>query len=168
MTTANIALKSCIDDSFIEILDAIEINDDEDIDISNRSVQIEKLAAFSRYNVLRVSPGLCMQDVPLNDIERVFDVLDEVVGAFTDQSKCERVRDINCEDAHIVMVSWLSELISYFGKPVLLDAEVILLTLSDFGKLSMEFQYKYFECTLSKVRKWFKILRKKLKPFCAP
>jgi hypothetical protein len=164
MTVDNNILNNRIVQSFNEAIEIKEVEKVKEVNVS----QIAKLAALSRYNVLKVSPGLSLQGVPLDNIEKILDILDEVVGAFTDQSKCERVREINREDAHDVMVSWLTELISYFGTPVLLDAEVILLTLSDFSALSMEFQYKYFENTLAKVRKWFKVLRKKLKPFSSP
>jgi hypothetical protein len=130
---------------------------------------IDRLVADSCYSVILRSKGDISKTVSsCNNREEVLDTLSDIIDAFTNCSKCEQVQYFSAEDAQRVMLVWLSDIVTYFGKSVLVDAEVIILKSSDFMLLEGDSQYRYFESTLSKVRKWFKNLRKKLKPFMSP
>lgn len=131
---------------------------------------IEQLEAESCYRALRCSKGtvsLLLQ--PHEHItEHIIEELDKYIDIFTNPVKVARVGELGSDDACRIMITWLSELVVYFGRGVLIEAEVIMLPLYVFTSQMPLYRYKYFENTLNKVRKWFKILRKKLKPYLSP
>lgn len=129
----------------------------------------DRLAADSFYAVLQRSTGNISKTMTIsNNRDEVLQAVSSVVDAFTNSVKCGQVQSLGAEDGQRVMLEWLSELVEYLGKNVLVDAEVIIIKSSDFVLLDAGQQYKYFDNTLSNVRKWFKTLRKKLKPFISP
>jgi hypothetical protein len=164
------ALPPHTDDDFLNILEAIEALEESTNDILQQSNSLEQLAAESCYFVLKRSKGTISSLFSISQIEP-FDILkkiDEFVDVFTNPDKVEKVKCLDYDDAYRIMVEWLIELVVYFGKDVLIDAEVIMLSIATFTALTPFSRYRYFESTLLKVRNWFKLLRKKLKPFTSP
>jgi hypothetical protein len=127
-------------------------------------------AALSMFNALKRNKcGLQkLMHSHNSDIDAVLSKMAIIVNAYTNSDKVARLRHVDDDTAYESMVSWLTSVVEYFGRNVLLDAEVVLLTISTFGSLQPSERTKYFEATLNKVRKWFKTLSKKLKPFVPP
>jgi len=131
---------------------------------------IQERVAISMFNALKRNKcGLHKLVLSHNcDISAVLGDLAVTVDAYTNSDKASRLRHVDSHTAYESMLSWLTSVVEYFGRHVLLDAEVVLLTFSTFTALEPLERTKYFETTLNKIRKWFKVLSKKLKPFIPP
>lgn len=164
------SLPPYMDHDLLNILEAIEAQDEINRDIPQPINSLEQLASESCYSVIKRSKGTISSLFSTSEIEyvEILKKIDIFVDVFTNPAKIEKVKLLNYDDAYRVMVEWLSELVVYFGKEVLIDAEVIMLSISAFALLTPFARYRYFESSLLKVRNWFKLLRKKLKPFISP